>query len=182
MKLFLTLLISCISFINNDFPRLSQIDYVVKYIADTKDGSKYALFIDMSIPSDEKRLFLVHLASRKIIYSTYVAHGKGSGKGKKADKFSDLSGSHCTALGFYKVGKNYQGKHGSTFELIGLEKSNVNALQRGIVIHSVRYVTEEFIKKYGRCGTSWGCPAVSEEALNKLKPFLTQNIIVYIYR
>jgi len=170
-----------IPFLNIGNPNVSKIDSLSDYIKGHKYYSEYAIFIDMSIPSNEKRLFLVNMATRKVTYSTYVAHGKGSGQGKKAIKFSDKAGSLCTALGIYKTGKNYIGKHGDSFALIGLEKSNTNATSRAIVIHSAWYVAEKFIKEQGRCGNSWGCPAVSEEAFKKLRSYLTQNIILYIY-
>lgn len=178
MKLFFLFLLS---FINGYSAIDTKIEKVTKYTREAKENSEYALFIDMSIPSNEKRLFLVELGTKKIIYSTYVAHGKGSGESKNAVCFSDLNGSHCTALGLYKVGKRYKGKHGDSFELIGLEKSNANALERSIVIHSASYVDEKFIKTQGRCGNSWGCPAISKEALKKLTPFFQKNIMVYIY-
>ncbi|OFY86722.1 MAG: hypothetical protein A3F72_00025 [Bacteroidetes bacterium RIFCSPLOWO2_12_FULL_35_15] len=178
MKLVILLLLS---FVNGYSAIDSKIDKVTNHTKNAKGNPEYALFIDMSIPSNEKRLFLVELDSKKIIYSTYVAHGKGSGESKNAVYFSDVNGSHCTALGLYKVGKNYKGKHGNSFELIGLEKSNANALERSVVIHSASYVEEKFIKTQGRCGNSWGCPAVSKEALKKLSPFFQKNIMVYIY-
>jgi len=170
-----------ISLLPNNTPGTSKIDKVIKYLEATKETAEHAIFIDMSVPSNEKRLFLVQLDNKNVIYSTYVAHGKGSGRGSKATFFSDDPGSNCTALGLYKVGKNYTGKHGDSFELIGLEKSNANALKRAIVIHSAWYANEDFIIKQGRCGNSWGCPAVSEEAFKKLRPYFLKKIIVYIY-
>lgn len=175
------LLIFLYSFLNSNNPSVAKIDSLAAFIKENKYYSEYAIFIDMSIPSNEKRLFLVNLSSKNVTFSTYVAHGKGSGQGKKANKFSDNAGSLCTALGKYKTGKNYIGKHGDSFELIGLEKSNTNAMSRAIVIHSAWYVSEAFIKQQGRCGNSWGCPAVSEEAFKTLRNYLTQHIIMYIY-
>lgn len=176
MMLFFILLLNMLT------PNLSSVEMVIDYIRTTNDKSEQALFIDMSIPSNKKRLFLVELSTKEVIYSTYVAHGKGSGQGALAIQFSDSIDSYCTSLGLYKVGKNYQGKHGDSYELIGLEKSNANALERSIVMHAAWYASEDFIRKEGRCGNSWGCPAVSEEALKTLKPFLDKNILVYIYK
>lgn len=168
------------------FPFLIYSDSVSKKIdalnKSSENKSEYALLIDMSLPSTQKRLYLVELATKKIIYSTHVAHGKGTGRGAEAALFSDVPGSYCTALGKYKVGKNYTGKHGSSYELIGLEKTNANAMSRSIVIHAAWYVEEDFIKKNKRCGNSWGCPAVSKEALKKLQPYLAEGIIVWIYK
>jgi len=178
MKLLFLLLIPLLI---SGSPDASKIDKVNKYLEASKEKAEHAIFIDMSIPSNEKRLFLVQLDNKNVIYSTYVAHGKGSGRGSKATHFSDDPGSYCTALGIYKVGKNYTGKHGDSFELIGLEKSNANALKRAIVIHPAWYVAEDFILKQGRCGNSWGCPAVSDEAFKKLRPYFLKKIIVYIY-
>jgi len=146
-----------------------------------KADKKYAVFIKMAMPSNKKRLFLTDLSTRKIIHSSYVAHGKGSGRGQFAEKFSDEPGSYCTAPGLYKVGKNYKGKHGDSFELIGLDSTNKNAVDRAIVIHTAWYCEEEFVKKYNRCGNSWGCPAVSESDFLKLKPYLAKGILVYVY-
>lgn len=162
-------------------PSAVQIESFVQFSKTSGNNSPYAIFVDMSVPSYEKRLFLIELRSKKIIYSTYVAHGKGSGKEAKARKFSDVPGSLCTALGKYKVGKNYNGKHGDSYELIGLDKTNANALSRAIVIHAAWYADEDFISKNKRCGNSWGCPAVSPDALKKLKPYLAKGVIVWIY-
>lgn len=179
MNLFLPLVFSF--FIGYDAQQ-DKIDSITKFIQNASNKSEYSVLIDMSIPSNEKRLFLLQLNTKKIIYSTYVAHGKGSGHETKATLFSDIPGSLCTALGKYKVGKNYNGKHGDSYKLIGLEKSNANAMDRAIVIHSAWYVEEKFIKENHRCGNSWGCPAVSPEALKKLKTYLTENTIVWIYK
>lgn len=162
-------------------PAINKIDSLVNFMNNTHNKSAYAVLIDMSIPSDKERLFLVQLDTKKIIYSTFVAHGKGSGHDAIASIFSDVPGSLCTALGKYKIGENYNGKHGDSYKLIGLDKTNKNALERAIVIHSAWYSEQAFINKNNRCGNSWGCPAVSPNALKKLKSYITTNTIVWIY-
>jgi len=146
-----------------------------------KIEKQYGIFINMALPSNRKRLFLTDLTTRKIIHSSYVAHGKGSGRGQFAEKFSDDPGSYCTATGLYKVGKNYNGKHGDSFELIGLDSTNKNAVSRAIVIHTAWYCSEDFVQKYKRCGNSWGCPAVSDPDFEKLRPYFSKGILLYIY-
>ncbi len=163
-------------------PSTEKLQSLFNYISESGNRSEYALLIDMSLPSNEQRLFVLQLDTKKIIYSTYVAHGKGSGTGTKAVSFSDSPGGLCTTLGHFKIGKNYQGKHGNSYELIGLEKTNANAMKRSIVIHSAWYASENFILQNGRCGNSWGCPAVSDEALKKLQPYLTEGTILWIYK
>ena len=43
---------------------------------------------DFSLPSSEKRLFIIDLANSKLLYQTFVAHGKNSGK-ETATRFSN---------------------------------------------------------------------------------------------
>ncbi|CAM3253153.1 hypothetical protein SB6411_02333 [Klebsiella spallanzanii] len=59
-------------------------------------------------------------------------------------------------------------KHGRALRLEGLEESNNNAYIRGIVFHGVPYADEEYINKYGRCGRSYGCPAVAYDIVQSL--------------
>ncbi len=141
----------------------------------------YAIFIDMSRPSNEKRWYVVDLKSGNVVYKAYVAHGRGSGEGKIPTTFSDKPGSLCTSLGVYKITGTCYGEHGLSYVLDGLEQNNKNALSRGVIIHSAWYADDKFIASYGRCGNSWGCPAVSAEALKDCAPYLKTGTLVCIY-
>ena len=180
MYLFLAFFFSFLQ--GTDAPSAMQVDDFIQALNKMNYTHTHAIMIDMSVPSDEQRLYVINLSSKTCEYKTYVAHGKGSGRGAQATFFSDEPGSYCTALGMYKVGKNYNGKHGNSYELMGLEKSNANAESRAIVIHSAWYAEEDFIKKNNRCGNSWGCPAVSPDALKKLQPYLTEGTVIWIYK
>ena len=162
--------------------KVDHITYIKEYSLHQEHHSNYAVLIDMSKPSNEKRWFVVELASGKIIYQTYVAHGKGSGAGVMAEKFSDKPESYCTALGVYKITGTYIGEHGLSYSLEGLESSNKNAASRAIVIHSAWYVKDDFIASNHRCGNSWGCPAISPDALKACEPYLTPGTLLWIYR
>lgn len=129
--------------------------------------------IDYSLSSNEKRMWIIDLASKKILFNDFVAHGRKSGN-NKADIFSNVSGSYMSSIGFYVTGDTYNGKHGLSLLLEGMDKDfNCNARSRAIVMHGADYVSADFIKKYGRLGRSLGCPSISmdihEEVINTIK-------------
>jgi len=137
--------------------------------------------IDFSKPSTEKRLFIIDIENRKLLFQTFVAHGKNSGL-IKPTKFSNRIGSNQSSLGFYRTAGTYKGKHGYSLILDGLEKGiNDNARKRAIVIHGAKYVSEEFIEKNNRLGRSWGCPAVSDELSKEIIDLIKDGSCLYIY-
>jgi hypothetical protein len=116
--------------------------------------------VDFDLPSTEKRLWVLDLNSDKILFHTLVAHGHNSGE-NGADQFSNTDQSNMSSLGFYVTGQEYEGKHGHSLRLNGLDEGfNTNALARSIVMHGADYVSEDFIKQNGRLGRSLGCPAL----------------------
>ncbi len=115
---------------------------------------------DMSQSANSKRLYVIDLAQKIVLFNTYVSHGRNSGE-EFARSFGNKPQSYKSSLGFYATGNCYQGAHGLSLRLQGLETGiNHKAEQRGIVIHGADYVSESFIEKYGRLGRSQGCPAV----------------------
>ena len=128
--------------------------------------------VDFTLPSTEKRFYVIDLSEKKLRYHTYTSHGVNTGE-DMAIAFSDIEGSRQSSLGFYLTAETYEGKHGVSLKLDGLEKNfNKRARERYIVIHAADYATEEFILEHGRLGRSWGCPA--------LPPDIAQEIIAYI--
>lgn len=116
--------------------------------------------IDFSKKSSQKRLWIVDLANNKLLFHTLVAHGQGSGM-DMATSFSNQPDSHQSSLGFYVTSDTYQGKHGLSMRLEGMDKGfNTNAKDRAVVIHGADYVSESFVKTHGRLGRSHGCPAL----------------------
>ena len=127
--------------------------------------------IDYSLPSDVKRLAVANVQTGKVLFYTYVAHGKGSGL-KFATHFSNQPGTDASSLGVYLTGSTYYGAHGYSLRLHGLDPQfNGAAYRRDIVIHSAWYVSRTFAQDHGRLGRSWGCFALSakvESAIVKL--------------
>ncbi len=137
--------------------------------------------IDFSLPSTAKRLFVINLKNYSILFNTYVSHGKNSGT-QSATSFSNKPQSLKSSLGFYVTSATYFGKHGYSLKLEGEEKGfNDNAYNRGIVMHSATYVSEDFIKLQGRIGRSEGCPAVPEEENNAIIETIKNGSCLFIY-
>ncbi|WP_207535014.1 murein L,D-transpeptidase catalytic domain family protein [Desertivirga arenae] len=119
--------------------------------------------VDFTRASTKKRLWIIDLGSRKVLFNTLVAHGQGSGD-NFATSFSNLTNSHQSSLGFYITSNTYFGKHGLSLKLNGMDNGyNTNALNRAVVVHGAEYVSQSFINQHGRLGRSHGCPAVPVE-------------------
>lgn len=116
--------------------------------------------IDFSLPSSEKRLFILDLRNYRIIQQTLVSHGRNTGR-EMAQTFSNRHSSYMSSPGFYLTRETYEGKNGYSLKLEGLEPGvNDNAYERGIVIHGASYVSDAFVQAQGYIGRSQGCPAV----------------------
>jgi hypothetical protein len=116
--------------------------------------------VDFSLPSSKKRLFIIDVMLGKMLFNTFVSHGRNSGQ-EMATEFSNDVNSFKSSLGFYVTGSTYSGEHGYSLRLDGKEAGiNDNAYDRSIVMHAANYVNEKVIKSKGFIGRSLGCPAV----------------------
>lgn len=137
--------------------------------------------IDFTLPSSEKRIWIIDMDNGEILHHGYVSHGRNSGD-LMAKKFSNISSSYMSSLGFYLTGETYQGKHGYSLRLDGLEKGfNDKARERAIVIHGAQYANENFIKQTGRLGRSLGCPALPQEIAGDIINLIKENSLLLIY-
>ena len=137
--------------------------------------------IDFSLSSNTKRLWVIDLEKNIVLFQTLVAHGKNSGE-EFAKEFSNQAKSFKSSIGFYATGEIYDGKHGKSLKLDGLEKGlNDKARERAVVIHGADYVSETFIKQNKRLGRSLGCPAIPVEMNAKIINQIKDKSCLFIY-
>ncbi|MFA6303713.1 MAG: murein L,D-transpeptidase catalytic domain family protein [Legionella sp.] len=137
--------------------------------------------VDYSLPSSEKRLWVFDLKEKKLLFHTYVSHGIKSGS-LLTNFFSNKYNSKASSIGVYKTEKAYYGREGLSLRLDGLESTfNDNASNRSVVMHGGWYVEEDFIKKYGRPGRSWGCPALPLSMYQPIINAIKENSFLVVY-
>jgi hypothetical protein len=137
--------------------------------------------IDYSRPSTERRLWVIDLARRRVLFHELVAHGEGSGD-DQAMAFSNRPGSRQSSLGLFRTEGRYEGAHGTALRLSGLEPGvNDNAMERAIVIHGAAYVNPIVAATLGRLGRSWGCPALDRAVTDRIIDTIRDGTAVFAY-
>ena len=137
--------------------------------------------IDFSLSSNTKRLWVIDLITGDVLFHSLVAHGRNTGN-EFASNFSNSAESYKSSLGFYATGEIYNGKHGMSLKLDGLEKGiNDNARARGVVMQAADYVSNSFIKTNHRLGRSQGCPAVPVELSKEIISAIKNKSCFFIY-
>ena len=135
---------------------------------------------DFSQPSRLPRLHLMDIGSGRI-NSHLVAHGRGSDPKHSGwlERFSNGFGSNATSSGAYRTDDFYVGAHGRSMRLNGLDPSNNNALERGIVVHGAWYVSREMAASRGILGRSEGCFALAAGSLEDVFARLGPGHLIY---
>ena len=137
--------------------------------------------IDYSLPSTEKRLWVIDLAKRQVLFHELVAHGQNSGEAYAVD-FSNQPESRQSSLGLFRTDDVYDGRHGEALRLIGLEPGiNDRAEERRIVMHGAAYVNPRVVQRFGQLGRSWGCPAVDRAVLPKMVRHIKEGTALFAY-
>jgi hypothetical protein len=105
------------------------------------DGFRHLAVIDYSLPSTQPRLWVFDLERGRLMFQELVAHGRNTGEAK-AERFSNIEGSHMSSIGLFKTLEPYYGSNGYSLRLSGLDPGfNDNALARAIVMHGAPYVS-----------------------------------------
>ncbi len=138
--------------------------------------------VDFSQSSRNKRLYVIDLLNKVLLFNTYVAHGRKTGD-EFAQHFSNVVGSCESSLGFYITKQECLGSSvGLSLILDGVEKGfNDNAMKREIIIHGAAYATENFIRRTGRLGRSLGCPSLPPDLIKQIVETIKEGTCLFIY-
>lgn len=181
---------------NADTPRLTIIrtrdkaKQALQFCKQKGYNTKYCILIDMSLSSGVKRFVIWDFAKNDTLLTGLVSHGcsrwpwSGTWSMDKPE-FSNADGSHCTALGRYRINEQAYSAWGIHIKyfLTGLDKTNNNAMARQIVFHSWERVAEREVYPNGT-PEGWGCPAVSNNTLKKVSALIKQqqkHMLMWIY-
>jgi hypothetical protein len=136
---------------------------------------------DFSQSSRAKRMYVIDVQHRKLLYRTYVAHGQNSGD-EFATSFSNEPDSYKSSLGFYVTQRTYVGHNGLSLRLNGVDLGfNDMALKRQIVLHGSSYVSDKYMQDYGTLGTSLGCPALPAGVSGEIIHLVKGGSCLFIY-
>ncbi|MFO1240376.1 MAG: murein L,D-transpeptidase catalytic domain family protein [Sphingomonadaceae bacterium] len=124
---------------------------------------------DFSRPSSEPRFFVVDMISGQV-RPFLVAHGRGSDPEHEGvvRRFSNEFESLASSRGAFLTHTWYEGIHGPSMRLYGLDPDNSNAEARAIVVHGAWYANPDMIEKWGKLGRSDGCFAFPEDDLMQI--------------
>ena len=171
------------SFYRNINPNVLKLALKAYHCAQKKGYNNKGIFtiVDYTLPSSHKRLWVYNLKTKKMLFNTLVAHGKGTGN-LMAEYFSDIPETHESSVGLYLTGNAFEGGDGYSMRVYGLDKGfNDKAASREIVMHGAWYVSETFVRRYGRAGRSWGCFAVPKKDITPMVNLIKNGTLLFAY-
>jgi hypothetical protein len=170
---------------NHSIPSLNSFSIAFDGFQNLKDSGliekNLLTIIDFSLSSTQKRMWIIDMITHKVLYHTFVSHGKNSGE-EFANDFSNVVGSEKSSLGFYATAETYIGKNGYSLKIDGLSGDlNSKARERAVVIHAADYVSRDFIMANGKLGRSQGCPALPKELNREIIDLIKNKSCLFIY-
>jgi len=163
----------------------------INYTAYYKEAKEYCkknnlnqnkfILIDLGIHSGLKRFFIYDFNKNEVLNSFMVSHGCGNNKwggtfSKDNPLISNELDSHCSSTGKFVILDRGVSQWGIKVNYIlqGKEKSNTNAKNRAIVLHSWDAISSNEVYPEGT-PEGWGCPAVSNENMKEIDELLKKN-------
>lgn len=146
------------------------------------ENSGILTIVDFSQSSKNKRMYVIDFREHKLLFNTLVAHGRNTGE-EYAKKFSNELGTLKSSLGFFVTKNHVMGATvGLSLIIQGVEKGfNDNAISRQIIMHGAEYATEDFIRKTGRLGRSYGCPSLPPDLIKPVIDIIENGSCLFIY-
>lgn len=138
--------------------------------------------------SGRKRFFIYDLQKNRVMRSSLCCHGMGGKSTCASPDFSNERGSNCTSLGKYRTGERAYSRYGIHvhYKLHGLERTNSNAYDRTVVLHSFDPVPEhEIYPSYLPMGWSLGCPVISNSTMMYADSLLKSKkrpVLLWVYQ
>jgi hypothetical protein len=147
--------------------------------------TKLLTVIDYSLPSWDRRLWVLDPVHVRVLFHEFVAHGRGSTTDDNPDyavRFGNEDASLRSSLGTFLTGAIYTGTHGHSLQLMGLDPGvNDHAFERRIVMHPADYVSAQFRSVWGgRVGRSWGCPALDPAVATAVIDSIQDGSLLYV--
>jgi hypothetical protein len=149
---------------------------------------RYLTIIDFTKPSNVPRLFVLDVASAKLVLSTITAHGVGSDPDSTTIpyRFSNRDGSRMSSVGFYLTGDvytNHRPLDSLGLCLFGLDKGyNDSAAKREIVVHygATEYKGRVYVTDTG-AARSYGCPALPLSTNTRVIELIRGGSLLFVY-
>lgn len=157
-----------------------------QYCKNNGYDTDHCILVDFSRPSGMNRFYIYSFREDKIIHKSICANGHGKEWNIFCRKFSNEPGSNYSSLGKYRVGKirkMYSKPYWPGFVLYGLEKTNSNALDRGILIHRGNPPFQLY--PLPAVPMSKGCFAVSQRMMKQLEEVQRASnkpLLLYAYK
>lgn len=141
--------------------------------------------VDLERPANQKRFWLIDMATGEVKEHGLMAHGVGSGTGRMARTFSNRSGTNMSSLGLYQVFHQYWSdntqRHNTS--LRGLDPGfNDQAKNRGVLLHPAhRNDSPDYVTATRVTGQSHGCIALSRDHYAKATNALQWGGLLFQY-
>ena len=177
----------------NSISKAKKIDYnsyykeALQYCQNNNLNQSIFILIDLGLHSGLKRFFIYDFKKKKVVKSFMVSHGCGNNVWgqtytKENAQVSNEPNSHCSSVGKYVVLKRGISQWGIkiNYLLEGKDKTNSNAINRAIVLHSWEDIPTNEVYPEGT-PEGWGCPAVSNKSMKEIDVVLQENKKVLLW-